>query len=533
MPLRSHHRIALGAVCLLALAGVGLAASGPLPGSTAGARAAAAKNVRPNIVLIQADDATFREFRRQTMPNTKRLLAHEGTTFSDYIAATSQCCPSRASLLTGQYGHNNGVLANTPGYPNLTQKDSTLPAWLRADGYQTAHVGKFMNGYNRAGGNPARVAPGWSDWQTLFAGDGRYYGYDLSNNGRRVHFGGKPEDYVTDVLNRKAVQTVRRYVPRRKPLYLQIDHRAPHISHVRSGRCRGHFVQPAPADEHRFAHEELPKPRSFNERDLSDKPSFIQTLPKLKAADDETLRRHWQCADASLLDVDRGVAQVVHAVKKAGELNKTVFLFTSDNGFFFGEHRIATGKVLPYEESLRLPFVMRVPKRYLGGAKRVRAVHNPVANIDIAPTILDLAHAQPCNRNGACRTIDGRSLMPLLRSKGGWPHGRGILTEYSDPHAGRYATCKFAGIRTSKDIYVQHSSVVTPGTRDCEPADERERYNFKQDPSELHNMCHGGTPASCPADKRQFKLELRLNNLRDCAGVAGRDQPVNGRPFCE
>ena len=210
-----------------------------------------------------------------------------------------------------------------------------------------------------------------------------------------------------------------------------------------------------------------------------------------------------------------------------------MFIFISDNGLFYGEHRIASGKVLPYEEGLRLPLVIRMPRRYMGGAKRVPLVGKPVANIDLAPTILDLAGAQPCLRSGTCRTMDGRSLMPLLTRSGGWPHDRGLLTEYQVADAGRYATCEFAGIRTSDNIYVVHSRVVDPATSKCVPADQRERYNLKKDPFELHNLCAGGSAANCPTSAKQANLEARLNQLRDCAGIAGRDQRVNGRPYCE
>ena len=129
--------------------------------------------------------------------------------------------------------------------------------------------------------------------------------------------------------------------------------------------------------------------------------------------------------------------------------------------------------------------------------------------------------------------MDGRSLMPLLTRSGGWPKDRGLLTEYQVADAGRYATCEFAGIRTRDDVYVRHSRVVDPSTGQCIPADERERYNLNKDPFELHNLCFGGSPGSCPNNDTQLGLEARLSQLRDCAGIAGRDDRVDGRPFCE
>jgi hypothetical protein len=129
--------------------------------------------------------------------------------------------------------------------------------------------------------------------------------------------------------------------------------------------------------------------------------------------------------------------------------------------------------------------------------------------------------------------MDGRSLMPLLRRSGAWPHGRGLLTEYRVGDAGRYATCEFAGIRTRDNLYVRHSRVVDPSTSQCIPADERERYDLKQDPFELRNQCFGGSSDNCPLSEKQLDLEIRLSQLRDCAGIAGRDDHVGGRPFCE
>ena len=166
MSFRSHHRLALGGVTLLAAAGLGLAASDPLPGAPGGAKAAPGGG-RPNIVLIQTDDQTYRQLTRRVMPNTKRLLAQHGTRFTDYVASTAQCCPSRASLLTGQYAHNHGVTSNNVGYPGLVDKGNVLPVWLQRAGYRTIHVGKFLNGYERSVEPDSVVAPGWDEWHSV------------------------------------------------------------------------------------------------------------------------------------------------------------------------------------------------------------------------------------------------------------------------------------------------------------------------------------------------------------------------------
>ena len=532
MSFPSHHRIALGGATLLAAAGLGLAASYPLPAAPGEANAAPGRG-RPNIVLIQTDDQTYKQLTRRTMPKTRRLLAERGTRFTDYIASTAQCCPSRASLITGQYAHNHGVTSNNVGYPGLVDKGNVLPVWLRRAGYRTIHVGKFLNGYERSVEPNSVVAPGWDQWHTVL-GNTSYYGYDLFVNGSVRHYGRHRGDHITHVLNRRAVRMVRRFAPKGHPFYLQLDERAPHVGqqHDPHGRC-GRAPIPLPADEHLFRNESLPKPPSFNEANMRDKPSFLSSVPKVGRAERRKIRKHWRCALASLRGVDRGVGKVYDAVKDAGDLRKTVFIFTSDNGQFHGQHRLQSGKVLPYEEALHLPLLIKAPKRYRGGASRVKKVGRPVGNIDLAPTILDLAHARPCSDPGDCRTMDGRSLMPLLRRSGQWPHRRALLTEYRVADAGRYATCEFVGIRTRDDVYVQHSRVVDPGTGQCVPSDERERYDLKRDPFELRNLCFGGSSGNCPVGGKQLKLETRLSQLQNCAGIAGRDPRVDGQPFCE
>jgi N-acetylglucosamine-6-sulfatase len=493
---------------------------------------------RPNIVLIQADDQTASEFTPDVMPKTTKLLADHGTSFSDYIVTTALCCPSRASLITGQYAHNHGVLNNGRGggYGALIDKGNVLPVWLQQAGYNTIHVGKFLNAYGRAVANPAEVAPGWTDWQTLLSGDGRYYGYSLSNNGTPIKKGMANRDYVTRVVTRKAVGAVRQYAPDTRPFYLQVDQRAPHVAHGnRPGRCgKGTAVpEPDPHDIHMFRDVPLPRPRAFNEANMADKPAFLRAAPPLTFDEQKKIKKHWGCALASLVGVDRSVARVFNAVKKAGEIRKTVFIYISDNGQFFGEHRLFRGKVLPYEEALHEPLVIRMPKRYRDGARRTPLSGEPVANIDLAPTILDLAQGEPCPPNGQCRVMDGRSLMPLLSDQGGWPAKRGLLTEYRVSTPRSYATCDFAGIRTGNAIYVEHYSVVNLATHHCDQTLQVERYNLKDDPQELQNLCHGGAPTSCPPSKRQVDLARRLQTLRICAGIASRDHRVDARPYCE
>lgn len=517
--------IALGLPVFLA---AGFAQSPPAAATSANPAPAAA---RPNVVLIQTDDQTTRQFNGKVMPKTTRLLARPGTRFSDYVVTTSQCCPSRASLITGQYAHNHGVLSNSRGYPGLVDKDNVLPVWLQEAGYNTIHVGKFLNGYWRFADHPADVAPGWTDWRSVVGGRFGYYDYFLSHNGDWSHFGTRDSDYITRVLTRNAISAIHRYASDRAPFYLQLDEHAPHTAGGREpGRCSGRGVRaakPDPLDMKAFRKTSLRHPPSFNEKHMADKPAFLRSAPRIHHETRSKIREHWRCALASLVSVDRSVAAVHKAVKRMGELHRTVFIYTSDNGLFYGEHRLARGKVLPYEEALRQPLVVDLPPAY-GSVSKVR---EPVANIDLAPTILDLAHARSCPGVGECRTMDGRSLVPLVTGTGPWPDDRGLLAEYQSRAPGRYQTCHYDGIRTRTSLYVEYYSVVDKGT--CHDAQAVERYNLGSDPFELRNLCHGGEPGTCPSDAEQADLEQRLQQLAGCAGIEGRDERVDGRPFCE
>jgi arylsulfatase A-like enzyme len=416
----------------------------------------------------------------------------------------------------------------------LIGKDNVLPVWLQQAGYNTIHVGKFLNGYWRFADRPADVAPGWTDWRTVVGGRFGYYEYFLSFNGDWKHFDKARHDYITRVLTHNAVAAIGQFAPRPAPFYLELDQHAPHGSGGRRpGRCSGRgtrAAKPDPLDMDKFRKARLPHPPSFNERHLGDKPELIRHARPLSRETTQEVTEDWRCALASLVAVDRSVGAVYRAVKRSGELDRTVFIYVSDNGLFHGEHRLAGGKVLPYEEALRLPLVIDMPHGY--GA--VRAVHEPVANIDLAPTILDLANARPCPPAGTCRTMDGRSLMPLITRGGAWPGDRGVLTEYRAKRSGRYRTCRYEGIRTSSSIYVKHYSISNnPAKRECHDAEAVERYDLTGDPFELHNLCYGGGISSCPTDNEQANLEDRLRQLSQCAGIEGRDERVDGRPFCE
>jgi N-acetylglucosamine-6-sulfatase len=512
---------ALGAA--LATAALLLAAVLVVAGSAAPAAAGKKGKKRqadspPNVVLIVTDDQTTATVNPKVMPNLERLMVDPGTSFSDYIVTTPLCCPSRAAMLTGQYGHNNGVLVND--YAELRHKTNVLPVWLRGAGYQTAHVGKFLNRYGSYAEKKTDVAPGWKLWFTQFERK-RYYDWKASKNGKRVEHGVRDKDYLTEVVNRVAARWAKRLSKQDAPFYMQLDYYAPHGAASRRGICEP-GPEPAPRDVGYFADEPLPSPPSFNEEDVSDKPSFIRTRSLVAGTELEQTTNHYRCAIESLRSVDRGIARLFAQLERHGELDNTAFIFTSDNGYFFGEHRIGSGKEWPYEENLRVPLTILLPAA-LRGTGAPSQVDASVANIDIAPTILDLAGASPCKPSGACRTMDGRSLLPLLEGdEQSWPDPRALLVERSD--------CLFRGVRLDHHVYFQHGAGPLPTTGLCRP-DDVEHYDLDADPYQLENLYPSGRRT--PDGALELEMEQLMSDLADCSGIAGRDPLPSGGQHCQ
>jgi N-acetylglucosamine-6-sulfatase len=508
------------ALVALAIAMAALCGGFALAGNAPAQDVAAKGGGRPNFVVITTDDQTEASLNRRFMPKTTELLVGQGTSFSDYVVTTPACCPSRASMLTGQYAHNHRVLSNEIAYPGLRKPRNVLPYWLQRAGYRTGHVGKFLNGYEKTVPEATTPAPGFDDWHTLLSY--RYYNYGWSRNGKPVKYGSRPDDYVTRVINDTAVDLIRRYSESRQPFYLQVDQFAPHQTARSSPRC-AKAPLPDPRDRGRFADAPLPEEPNFNEEDVSDKRSFLRDQNELSKSAVEKIRARYRCRVESLRAVDRGTAKIWKALQKTRQADDTIVIFTSDNGFFAGEHRIAAGKSLPYQESSGVPFVVRAPARFTGG-NRVRTVSDLAANIDIAPTLLGYANAEPCTRS-SCRAMDGRSLARLLRGRG-WGDEREVVIEFGsglirERHSG---TCEYAGVRREDAVYVRYNPSGV-----CGPADERELYDLDADPFELENVNGDGA-----YEPLRAQLHDRLGELRDCAGIEGRDEPQpHSSGFCD
>jgi N-acetylglucosamine-6-sulfatase len=489
----------------------------------------------PNIIVVVTDDQATSSMTPAVMPAVSRLIAKPGAEFLNASNPTPLCCPSRAAFLSGQYGHNNGVLWNAPGYRALRGKHDTLPVWMKRAGYVTAHVGKYLNAYVYAQKDPATPGPGWMQWHT-FVDPNSYYATPVADNGKFGTTGTKPRDYTTSVINRTAVRMIDRYVPRRRPLFMVVDQFAPHRSGGPSlvPRCSAPGPEPALADRDAFAGVPLPQPPSFNEADVSDKPSFIRDRAPYDPDQLEALQRTYGCTLASLAEVDRGVAAIWRELGRTGERGNTAIIFTSDNGLYFGQHRLSFEKTVPYRESLEVPLAMRLPRRTSPRPRAGIEVPQLVANLDLTATILDLAGAQPCRTRSDCRTLDGRSLVPLAAGRtADWPADRAIPLELDT--GGRPAdansSCAYQGVRTLGEIYLEHTSVAD-AAGDCSPADEIERYDLGADPFQLTNL-FASPPDPAAEAIAEGELATRTAALSDCAGIRGRDRRSAGRPFCE
>ena len=479
-----------------ALAMVALAVAGALGTLSAGAdRASAQVGGRPNFVVIQTDDQTYaslvdRRVGRRTMPKTRSLLIDQGTTFENYFATHPRCCPSRASLLTGQYSHNHGIVENYLGYARFDHQRA-LPVWLDDAGYTTGQIGKLLNGYRGSSLEALPVPPGWDDWRGEVTANLSLYDYDLverspgASEPRTRHFGNRTRDYQTDVYARLAANfiTARASEPEPDPFFLMVNPAAPH-----KAKTDGLKENPQPAPRHRgsLRDEDLPRPPSFSEKDVSDKPGFIRRKSRIGADEERTIERRYQDRLTSLRAIDDLVERVVQTLSDTGALGNTVIVFTSDNGFFQGEHRIAGGKIDLYEEAVHLPLVVRGPGVPPGATRQ-----QLVGNIDLAPTILELAGAKPDEGH----EIDGQSLLPFIQD----PAAVGRRDLLLDNGASGSK-----GVRTHRWAYYEHPR-------------GRELYDLKRDPHQLQSLHDRARDQD-----RLRQMADKLSALSTCAGESCR-----------
>lgn len=470
--------IAMVVLVVAAAAGAGVTTAVAEPASV----------LRPSIVFILTDDEDVAS--HSVMEKTKALIEDRGTTFANYFVSYSFCCPSRTTIFRGQYPHNHRIQGNewpSGGYAKfkaLGLGDSTIATWLQAAGYRTAFMGKLMNGYEPEQHPPA---PGWDEWYGV-GGKFQNFDYTLNENGKVVAYGHRPEDHLTDVLAAKAADVIRR-TDADQPLLLYIAPFDPHSP-----------ATPTPRHANLYADAALPPSPSFDEPDVSDKPSYVGDLPPLAPWQKEALTRHNRERLRALRAVDDLVATVMGALDETGRLANTYVFYTSDNGFHMGQHRLFVGKTTAYEEDIRVPMVVRGPGVPIG-----QRLEPMVLNNDLAPTFAAIAGVEPPS------FIDGRSLLPLL-AKPQSPWRRSFLIERRQMETHELTgNAIINAIRTSAHIYVEYGT------------GERELYDLRADPYQLDNRIRSAPPPLVAA------LAERLAELKNCAASSCRvleDLPV-------
>jgi N-acetylglucosamine-6-sulfatase len=402
----------------------------------------------PNIVLILTDDQRWDSL--WAMPKVRRMLSGRGVRFTNGFVVNPLCCPSRASILTGRYSHGTGVYTNfapTGGYPAF-DPTTTIATALRQRGYRTALIGKYLNGYLGTD-----VPPGWDRWAAFNGPHGgiSYFNYTMSMDGIERSFGASPSDYSTDVLARRAVRFIRETDG---PFFLYFAPSAPHMPAV-----------PPPRDDFALASIAPSRPPSYNEVDFSDKPLWLRPTSRYDVALQAREDRIRATQLRSLPAVDDAVERIVNALRAAGVLHRTLIVFTSDNGFLHGEHRLG-GKQSAYEESIRVPMILRYDPLTAGRGRDPRIA----LNIDLAPTFADAAGT---HLDG----VDGRSLLDLLRRPAAAGR-RWFLIEHVEDSSQRYLPRipTYCAVRGDRWKYVEY----TDGNQ--------ELYDLMADPFELRNV---------------------------------------------
>jgi arylsulfatase A-like enzyme len=490
---------------------------------------------RPNILVVMADDMRDDDLDGPWMPNVQRLIESQGVRFANSFAPLPLCCPSRASFVTGQYPHNHGVWTHSDpwGFHALNDAE-TLPLWLKRAGYHTSFLGKYLNGYGeqsrygtplvRDGSTRTYIPPGWDDWRGSLdnVGTYNYWGTHLNHNGTIQDLSGH---YQTTAYGRIATHMITTEAASTTPFFTWLSFTAPHHGTPRDPDDPPPEVTndtevipgistPAVPAYRRDVFNPIIRaaPGAGGEFDMSDKPDFLRRDPLNDFQQAAILEATRQRAEAESI-LDDQIPRILGALQDAGELQDTLVIFTSDNGYFLGEHRIRQGKIYPYDPSLRVPLLMMGP-----GIPKGQVRYDPFATIDVAPTLLDLADGQAPDLTNGKPSLDGVSMLDVARSGDGiWT--RGIATETGPlkiktaldangnpiPYdtTGPNALSYTQGVRTDQYLYIEHADGW------------RELYDLYIDPRELNSV--SGTPEYATT---QAELAAVLQQLRTCAGAA-------------
>ena len=441
------------------------------------AQASQKRSKKPNILLIMTDDQDANSIRH--MPAVRRYLKQRGTTFPNFSYVDPLCCPSRASILTGMYPHNHGVHENrwpNGGFREFKREGNErkiFPIPLRRSGYTTAFFGKYMNQFNPGKEGKPR---GWEQFDISVGRKSSAFNI----NGRFVN---RKQFETTDRgTAHYAERFIRKNAPKKKPVFMFASFYAPH-SPYKPFESRY---------KKKFRRVGVPRPPSFNEEDVSDKPSYVRANKRMTKKKIRSLNRDYRNRLRQLMTINGFVKRAVKEFARAGELNNTYIIFVSDNGYMMGEHRLMY-KRHAYTESSSFPLIVRGP-----GVASDKVDERVIANIDLAPTLLDIANArQP-------RHIDGASFLPLLgRDTSSVPWREALLLE--DYSKGREVKIvdSYKAIRTEDQLYTEYST------------GEKELYDLAEDPYQLENIA-GQRP------EPEAELSAKIAALKNCAGEGCR-----------
>jgi arylsulfatase A-like enzyme len=417
---------------------------------------AAAAPPRPNVVFVLLDDVRYDDLVDHPFARTPNItaLAAEGSSFQRFFTSAPLCSPSRAVFLTGQYPHRNGIIDNGERAAQSHQL-VTFPRLMHEAGYRTGFFGKWHMGH---ADDTAR--PGFDRWVS-FVGQGVYFNPLLNVDGDSVQATG----YMTDVLTDQAMAFIDSK-PRGQPFLVLIAHKASHPE-VHPNQIR--TFPPAAGDETLYADAALPRSPSWR-ASLEGKPALSRPVehadPRSPAGGlpDEIVRNRLRMLSA----VDRGVGRIRDRLAQMGELDNTVFIVTSDQGFFYGEFGLAQERRLAYEPSIRIPLIVRYP----GAAQRASRPLTLASNVDVAPTLLELA-GLPVPSN-----MDGRSLVPALRNPARQIRDRFLIEYASDNEFPRLRSMGYAALRTQRYKYIRYDELQGMD----------ELYDLERDPNELVNL---------------------------------------------
>lgn len=438
---------------------------------------------RANVILVLTDDLSWDVVEH--MPTVK-LMQQRGVTFSNYFVTDSLCCPSRTSMMTGKYPHNTGVFTNSgddggyAAYLAHGNDPQTFAVTMKAAGYRTALLGKFLNGYDP---QEAGRAMGWTDWHV--AGHGyKEFDYYLNENGKKNYYGKADDEYMTDVLSQIAQGIVT--AKDDSPFLIEIATFAPHSPYT-----------PAPRHETLFLDLEYPQTPAYLARPGPAAPAWLKALPALPQEEIDRMRGLYRKRIQSVQAVDEMIATLFEKLKETGQDRDTYVFFASDNGFHMGEHSMRPGKQTAFDTDIHVPLIVVGP-----GVPAGVTVDEIAQNIDLCSTFAELGDTAPPAK------ADGRSLVPLMLGRP-VPSWRNVaLVEHhdsefdpNDPDADTDVTetpPTYHALRTASTVYVEYVG------------GDVEYHDLTNDPYELKN-----TAASLPAAKKQ-KLHAAIQAIKQC-----------------